>query len=377
MAFEKLTAYLDSLRGEGIPGCDLVVYRNHEMIYRHMAGFSDAEGKKPMQGNETYCIYSCSKVFTTCAVMQLVEKGLIALDDPVSDYLPEYANLMVQDENGIHPAKKVMTIRHLMSMQAGLDYALNAPAVKALVEETKGQATTRQIVEAIAKKPLHFEPGENFLYSLSHDVLAAVVEVVSGKKFSEYLQENIWGPLQLSTVSFQFNADNRARLCDQYMYDAEKKISNPIPKETLPYKLSDNHESGGAGLICDVRDYALFADAIACEGTGWTGKDILSLPMIQLWSANQLGPTSRRTFDTWRRRGYSYALGVRTRVNTNLGGKGQVGEFGWDGAAGAWVMIDPVNHLSAFYAQHVRSCGFAYDTIHPTIRSLIYEELEL
>ena len=104
-------------------------------------------------------------------------------------------------------------------------------------------------------------------------------------------------------------------------------------------------------------------------------KQILSLPMIQLWSANQLGPTSRRTFDTWRRRGYSYALGVRTRVNTNLGGKGQVGEFGWDGAAGAWVMIDPVNHLSAFYAQHVRSCGFAYDTIHPTIRSLIYEEL--
>ena len=377
MKFEKLTAYLDSLREEGIPGCDLIIYRDHEMLYRHMAGYSDAEGKKPMQGNETYCLYSCTKVFTTCAVMQLVERGLIFLDDPVSDYLPEYAHLMVEDEKGLRPAKKVLTIRHLMSMQGGLDYDLKAPAIKKLIAETGGQATTRQIVEAIAKKPLHFEPGENFLYSLCHDVLAAVVEVVSGKKFSEYLQENIWGPLEFATASFRFNEDNLSRLCDQYMYDGEKRISNPIARDALPYRLSENYESGGAGLICDVRDYALFADAIACEGTGWTGKQILSLQTIQLWSANQLSPDSRKTYDTWRRRGYSYALGVRTRVNPKLGGRGPVGEFGWDGAAGAWVMIDPFHHLSAFYAQHVRGCGYAYDEIHPTIRNLIYEELDL
>ena len=98
--------------------------------------------------------------------------------------------------------------------------------------------------------------------------------------------------------------------------------------------------------------------------------------MIQLWSANQLGLLSRRSFDAWNRLGYSYALGVRTRVDMNKGGKGQLGEFGWDGAAGAWAMIDPHNHLSAFYAMHVRNYGYCYDVIHPTIRSLVYEGME-
>ncbi len=377
MGFEKLSVYLDSLLGDGIPGCDLAVYRDHEMIYRHMAGCSDAAGKKPLTGNETYCLYSCSKVFTTCAVMQLVEKGKISLDAPVADYLPEYAHLQVEDEKGVHPAKRIMTIRHLMSMQGGLDYDIDTPALKKLLAETDGKATTRQIAAALAQKPLHFEPGEDFLYSLCHDVLAAVVEVASGKKFSDYLRENIWAPLGLSAISFDFNEDNLSRLCDKFTYDADKRIATPVPKTDLPYRLSENHESGGAGLISDLKDYALFADALACEGVGHTGKRILFLSTIQLWSASQLSPNSRKTFDTWRRRGYSYALGVRTRVNPNLGGRGQMGEFGWDGAAGAWVMIDPVHHLSAFYVQHVLGCGYAYDEVHPTIRNLIYEALEL
>ena len=125
-------------------------------MYRHWAGHSDHEKKQPMQGNETYCLYSCSKVFTTCAAMQLIEKGLLHLDDPVSDYLPEYANLTVADGDTVRPAKNVMLIRHLMSMQGGLDYDLHAPAIDALLQETQGQATTRQIAAAIAKKPLYF-----------------------------------------------------------------------------------------------------------------------------------------------------------------------------------------------------------------------------
>ena len=106
---------------------------------------------------------------------------------------------------------------------------------------------------------------------------------------------------------------------------------------------------------------------------GKDGQQILSPEMIQLWRANQLTPCSRRSFDLWNRKGYSYALGVRTRVDLTLGGAGNLGEFGWDGAAGSWTMIDPDQHLSAFYAMHVRNFGYAYDVIHPTVRSLIYE----
>ena len=125
-----------------------------------------------------------------------------------------------------------------------------------------------------------------------------------------------------------------------------------------------------------MKDYIAFVDALACGGVGANGARILSPQMMQLWSANQLGPRSRATFDAWNRKGYSYALGVRTRVDTSVGGRGQIGEFGWDGAAGAWAMIDPVNHISAFYAEHVRNYGYNYDVIHPTIRDLIYGGIE-
>ena len=109
---------------------------------------------------------------------------------------------------------------------------------------------------------------------------------------------------------------------------------------------------------------------------GKNGAKILSPQMIQLWSANQLGPKGRASFDEWHRLGYSYALGVRTRVNTAIGGRGQIGEFGWDGAAGAWTMIDPIHHVSAFYAMHVRNFAYSFDVIHPTLRDLIYAGLE-
>ena len=117
-------------------------------------------------------------------------------------------------------------------------------------------------------------------------------------------------------------------------------------------------------------------DALACSGKGKDGQQILDPEMIQLWSANQLTAHSRHSFNQWNRRGYSYALGVRTRVDLSVGGPGSLGEFGWDGAAGSYALIDPDRHLSAFFAMHVRNFGYVYDVIHPTLRGLIYEGLQ-
>ena len=372
MDFSKLTAYVDSLGAVGVPGCDLTVWRDHEPIYRHMAGHRDEAGLEPMRGDEAYCLYSCTKVFTTCAAMQLVERGLLSLDDPVSRWLPAYGDLTVREGGTVRPARRVMTIRHLMSMQSGLDYDMATPTPLAVLEQTHGQATTRQLVDARAKDPLCFDPGEDFLYSLSHDVLAAVIEVVSGMQFSEYLKENIFAPLGLQTVGFRLAPKDLGRLCAQYEFDEVKKLPVPCPREANSYRYSENYESGGAGLYCDVKDYITFADALACGGVGRDGAKILSPWMIQLWSANQLGPKGRASFDEWQRLGYSYALGVRTRVDTSVGGRGQIGEFACDGAAGAWALVDPVNHVSAFFGMHVRNFQYSYDVIHPTLRDLIY-----
>ncbi|MDO5325759.1 MAG: serine hydrolase domain-containing protein [Clostridia bacterium] len=377
MNFERLTDYLDSLSGLNVPGCDLAVYQNHEPIYRHQAGFRDPENTQPMRGDETYFLYSCSKVFTTCAAMQLIEQGKMSLDDPVSLYLPAYAHLTVKDGDTVRPAKTMLTVRHLMSMQSGLNYDTGTPAVQKVMEENNQQATTRQISEAKAQDPLDFDPGTDFQYSFSHDVLGAVIEAASGQRFSEYLRDHIWEPLGIKAMAFHLNDDLQSRLCAQYHYNPEKyRLELIKPEDIKAMKKNPQFESGGGGLIGDTASYITFVDALASGGRGKNGAYILSPQMIQLWSANQLGPKSRKSFDGWKRLGYSYALGVRTRVNNRIGGDGPVGEFGWDGAAGAWAMIDPINRVSAFFGMHVMNYGYNYDVIHPNIRNLIYEGLK-
>ncbi len=172
----------------------------------------------------------------------------------------------------------------------------------------------------------------------------------------------------LKNTGFFPSEGEAARICAQYEFDEAKGAPIPCAPGENSYCYTPNYESGGAGLFSGVEDCIAFADALACGGGTLTRPE-----MIQLWSANQLGPKGRASFDEWQRLGYSYALGVRTRVSTAVGGRGQIGEFGWDGAAGSWMMIDPVNHISAFYAMHVRNFGYCYDVIHPKVRDLIYE----
>ena len=372
MDFARLSDYMDTLAAVGVPGCDMIVYKDHEPIFRHMAGCRDAEGQQPVRGDEVYRLYSCTKVFTTCAIMQLVEQGRLHLDDPVQQYLPAFAGMSVIEDGQVRPARRVMTIRHLLSMQSGLDYDMETPNLKRAVQTYGDEATTRQIVDAKAQDPLRFEPGTDFLYSLSHDVLGAVIEVVSGQRFSAYLKEHLFDPLELKTIGFALRESDRPRLSQLFRYDAEQK--KPVPcGDALNLRFSKAYESGGGGLLGDVRDYSRFVDALACGGTTERGDRLLLPQTMQLWSANQLCPKGRETFDGWHRLGYSYALGVRTRVDVSQGGAGQIGEFGWDGAAGAWAMIDPINHLSAFFAMHVLDFSYAFDVIHPTLRSLLYE----
>ena len=375
MDFSRLTAYMDYMYKLNVPGCDLAVFREHELIYRHWAGYRDLAGTEPIQGNEVYLLYSATKVFTTCAAMQLIEQGKLSLDDPVSAFLPAYAHLTVKDGDTVRPAKNVMTVRHLMSMQSGLNYNTETPSIERVMKENNQQATTRQIAEAKAEEPLDFDPGTDFQYSFSHDVLAAVIEAVSGQRFSSYLREHIWEPLNIHDMALRMNDELRQRLCSLYTYVPETYSLKERTQAELDERFNPEFESGGGGLIGSVADYIKFADALACGGSGKDGAHILFPETIQLWSANQLCPKGRRSFDGWHRVGYSYALGVRTRVNDRIGGPGPLGEFGWDGAAGAWVMIDPANRLSAFFGMHVLNYGYNYDVIHPTLRGLIYGAL--
>ncbi len=371
MNFAPLGEFIDSLIDRGIPSADVTVLRDHETLYRHMAGWRDREAGVPLRGDELYFMYSCSKPVTVTAAMQLFERGLFLLNDPLYEYMPEFRDMTVRDgEGNLRPAKNPILIRHLFSMTAGLDYDLRAPAIQAMRQETGGRCPTRAAVRAIARGPLSFEPGEHWQYSLCHDVLAALVEVISGRRFADYVRENIFDPLGMTRSAYHKAGQEDAAFAAQYRYDDEKRRAERVPL-AAEHVLGPDYDSGGAGVISCAADYAKFVDAMACGGVGATGERVLSRAAIDLMRENQLGPAQMKDFNWSQMAGYGYGLGVRTVVDRAAGGvMSPLGEFGWGGAAGAYVMIDPANRLSVFYAQHMLNNKEPY--VHPRLRNITY-----
>ena len=378
MSFQRLTSFLDSLTEQGIPACDCAVYLRNQPVYRHICGFKDAQKTIPASDEDIYWLYSATKLFTCTAVMQLIEQGRLKQENSVSQYLPEFENMKVLHNSGVSPAKNAMTIHHLLTMCGGLNYDTNTSAIIEARDRTNGQASTREMVTAIAQNPLSFEPGTHFQYSLCHDVLGAVIEVVSGQTFGDYLKENIFLPLKLKNTGFYLDDEKRNHMSAQYVYDTVLKISNEIPNDSNCFILSKKYESGGAGLMASVSDYILFASALSSYGVSANGQQILSKASIDLMRKDQLIGECVEDFRQLGKPGYSYGLGVRTMVDkVTTHAKSPIGEFGWDGAAGSYVLIDPENQLAIFYAQHVHNCGMAYSSIHPNIRDITYESLGL
>lgn len=371
---KKLTAYLDSLLEKGIPSVDCIVYRDHQMIYRHMNGTVDKAGKVKVQPDQRYLMFSMTKVQTMTAVMQLVEQGKISLNDEVGKYLPAYRKLQVQDAEGLRDVKAPMLVWHLLSMQSGLDYDLERPGIKRVLQEKGMEASTREIVDAFTESPLIFEPGTHFRYSLSHDVVAALIEVVSGMRFGEYLKKDVWDALGMKDTFFaKPQNDGLERLAQQYIAN-ENGI---VPMEqSCNYQLSENYESGGAGLVSCTEDYAKLADALACGGVSAEGVRILKAETVEQIKKNLLCEAGlSEIVSTMGRKGYGYGCGMQVFLHPEaVGSPAPAGIFGWDGAAGSCIQMDTASRTSIVYTQHVRNCGMAYDTIHPTLRDIVFGE---
>lgn len=373
MNFKKLTEFLDSMPSHLIPGFDCTVFKGHECIYRHSGGYADAENKIKISSDTLYYLYSCTKVITVVGAMKLVEDGKLILDAPVYDYLPEYRNVTVRGSDGnILPAKNTMTVRHLFTMSSGLNYDLATPNMKKAAEDKS--ATTNAIMRARAADPLIFEPGTRYSYSLSHDLLAAVSEVAAGKTFGEYLDEVMFSPLGMKDTGFRLTDAKRARLAMQYSTDATRGISLPVGTSNQ-YILSENFESGGAGLHSTVDDYSKFASTLASGGISANGYRLISSETLDRLRTNELEPQRMRYYDHEpKKKGYGYGLGVRTLLDpTAAGTLCPAGEYGWDGAAGAYVLVEPSSGISIFYAQHVLNCSYSAEIVHQKLRDLVYE----
>ncbi len=332
--FENVKAMCQSFLKMGVPYFDVVIYKDGKEILRYMDGFVDVENKIPPTGKEWINVYSSSKPVTVTAALQLWEKGLFDLNDPLSKYLPEYKEITVQTENGIVPAKNPILIWHLFTMTAGFDYSLEGDWLEALRERTDGKCPTREVARALAKKPLCFEPGTDYRYSLAHDVLAALVEVISGQKFNDYVKENIFKPMGMTRSDFLAPVE-QTDVC--YRFNKNEQSIQRVTK--CDYRFGPEHASGGAGLVTCVDDYIKFAEGLR------TFK-LLKKETIELIDKNWLTPAQHENFG--HKVNYYYGLGMRSaKPGTPRA------DFGWGGAAGTMMNIDIPHGISVFYSQHL------------------------
>ncbi|MBQ2279385.1 MAG: beta-lactamase family protein, partial [Clostridia bacterium] len=193
MNFTRMREFQDWLVNWKIPGNDCSIFVDGKEVYRYMTGWADAETGRKMQGDELYYFWSASKVITTSLALRLHESGLFTMNDPLYEYIPEFKDMMIRTKidgrDELVPAKNPITVGQLFNMTAGFDYNFNTPAVNELRRSTDNKCSTLDVVKAIAKSPLCFEPGTKWQYSLCHDVLGGFIEAVSGKRPRDYAKE--------------------------------------------------------------------------------------------------------------------------------------------------------------------------------------------
>ena len=337
--FEQTKALCQHFLDMGIPGFDLIVYKDGKCILRHMGGYADKENKIPMQGKEKFHIYSCSKLITCVAAMQLWEKGMFSLEDKLSDYLPAFGEMTVKTENGIEKAKNPILIHHLFSMTSGMNYSLKTPALLEYYGDGGNPCPTLEVVNLLAKTPLEFEPGESWKYSLSHDVLAGLVEVLSGEKFENYVKKNIFDPLGMVHSDFLHPMEDWEGFAKKYCYN--KETGEFLPSRKNAYRPGKAYASGGAGCVSTVEDYIKFLEALRI------GDVILKKKTIDLMATDRLTDKQRSTYSYGTGK-IGYGLGMRAPRNDP-----KHTEFGWAGAAGAYASVDPKLNISFYYSQHV------------------------
>ena len=363
---------------DGPAGAGLRVYRGEETLYDRCIGWANAEEKIPFAPDTICQLASMTKCVSVTAAMQLFEKGLFLLTDPVEAYIPEFANRQVYDVNDrgetiIRPAKRSVTVGNLFDMTSGIttDWGMPNPNSQALkVEADKLRAEGKYDLKEYAKicgtTPGLFDPGEHFFYGDSHDIVAALIEVITGKKFSEYLNENIFEPLGIKDMFFAVPEDKKAREAVMYTLTPEgRKVG------ALPPMFGSGKESACGGLYGTLEDYSRFA---RCMTLGeWNGVRLLGDRTIRLMAMNRLCPAAMKDFTNPYLSGYGYGLGVRTRMDPSAGSNSSIGEFGWTGGWGGWVAMDPAEKLTIVYFQE--SMPNREEYMHPRIRNIVYSAL--
>lgn len=366
MAFDALRVYQDGLLKTTAVGTDLAVYQGERPVYRHINGFAD-RGAGIKVGRETlFRVYSMTKPITCALALMLHDQGCFLMTDPLGDYLPAFARMRVREGEGTREAEQAIRIAHLFTMTSGLDYNMDRESL-GLAQAAHGVGLTMaQAMEAIAGDPLVFEPGTRFCYGLSHDVLGVLIETLCAASLGECLKELIFEPLGMAHSFFEV-PEGLAHRC-ALTYTSQPPFGQEAGLEQY-FKAYPKLESGGGGLVMTTDDYLRFLRMLMREGADENGRQILSRAAVRLMRSNHLSAPLHAGYMA-DRPGYGYGLGVRVLTDPQMiGALTQPGEYGWSGAQGTWMMVDPANSLAAVFMMQ-GSPGPGRE-IHPRLRNLI------
>lgn len=387
----KLDAFLASRYVEPgkIPCAQVQISRRGELVHETLLGLADRERGKAVATDTLFRIYSMTKPVTSLAFMMLVEEGLVALDDPVSRFIPEWKNLGVfaagvspqfMTTAPVRPMQMIDLLRHTSGLTYGFQNRGNVDAAyrKLKIADTHGPDFDAFVAE-LAKLPLEFSPGEAWNYSISTDVLGVLVERISGMPFQAFLQTRIFDPLKMTDTGFQVREDQRPRFAACYNATPTGGLSLQDDPETSPYLNAPSFHSGGGGLVSTAKDYMAFCRMLGNGGV-LDGQRLIAPKTLKLMASNHLPggqdltDLSRSLFSEATNAGVGFGLGFAVTfdpVKAML--TSSPGEYYWGGAASTAFWIDPVEDIQVVFMTQVLPSS-AYP-IRRELRTLVYSAL--
>lgn len=368
--------YIDSGKLSGIV---TLVARNGELVHLKAQGMQDREAGKALSTDSIFRIYSMTKPVTAAAAMTLWEQGKFHMQDPISWYLPELKDLKVYvsgsgDNMVLEDAKAPIRIIDLFLHTSGFSYGFTNSEVDKAYQKMQADMPNmkrEEILGHIAKLPLNHQPGTQWNYGISTDIIGFLVEKLSGKKLGEYMQETIFGPLEMTDTGFSVPAENVHRLVQIYTADKSGKTV-VMDTEPLGDFLSDpDIHNGGGGLVSTASDYLKFAQMLLNEGE-YNGTRILGRKTVEFMTSNHL-PASMIPFNQ-ESTGEGYALAMSVTVDPGQSRfMSSKGNFGWGGAASTYFRVDPEEKIVMIGLAQFIPIGF--HRYHNDLRNLVYQSL--
>ena len=374
---DRITDHLSQryIEPQKIAGCQTVVARHGEVAYFSSLGSMDLARGKPVHDDTIWRIYSMTKPITGVALMTLYEQGHFQLDDPIHRFIPEWRDLKVAERQPdgstrlVEPARP-MSVRDALMHTTGLGWGIDGPLVmdnflSAMATLRGGSTgTLKTMIDNLADKPLVFHPGTQWLYGVSTDVCGYLVEVMSGRSFDEYLQTEIFGPLQMRDTAFSVPESEIDRLAASYGRRRDKTLKLLDDPERSTYRRQPAFLSGGGGLVSTTEDYLRFTQMLL-NGGELDGVRVLGRKTVELMSINHLpGNGELRTFALpggYGETGFdgvgfglTMAVGLGQAETQSIGSKG---DFYWGGAASTIFWIDPTEDLVVIFMTQLMPSG--------------------